>query len=272
MSNYVLDPNKFHLSKVIRIVALAIKFSNLLKNSKINKARRKTKGLETATYKEIQAISEKVIDLAEDYYFQKASLEVRYFVKETKSTELSKEKDGKLLYTGRILPTNSTSITSSMTNTMQDLSAATFCVRIVDKYSPLAYAIINGIHWNDKVAQHYGVETVRKSVLKKLILLKVAPLSKTSKDYVKGADTSKRKLLAEYNLNTAPAFYITQVDLTATFKAYSKHNKRTTLKIWLVVFCCATTTTINIKVMEDYSTTAFIQAFTRLSCEVGYSK
>ena len=73
-----------------------------------------------------------------------------------------------------------------------------------------------------------------------------------------------------YKLKIAPAFYITQVDLTGPFKAYSKHNKRTTLKIWLVVFCCATTTTINIKVMEDYSTTAFIQAFTRFSCEVGY--
>ena len=78
--------------------------------------------------------------------------------------------------------------------------------------------------------------------------------------------------VSENNLKIAPAFYITQVDLTGPFKAYSKHNKRATLKIWLVVFCCATTTTINIKVMEDYSTTAFIQGFIRFSCEVGYPK
>ena len=76
----------------------------------------------------------------------------------------------------------------------------------------------------------------------------------------------------EYNLKISPAFYITQVDLTGPFKAYSEHNKRTTIKIWLVVFCCATTMIINIKVMEDYSTTAFIQAFTWFSCEVGYPK
>ena len=73
--------------------------------------------------------------------------------------------------------------------------------------------------------------------------------------------------VSEYNLKIAPASYITQVHLTGPFKAYSKHNK-----IWLVVFCCATTTTINIKVMEDYNTTAFIQAFTRFSCKVGYPK
>ena len=78
--------------------------------------------------------------------------------------------------------------------------------------------------------------------------------------------------VSEYNLKIAPAFYITQVDLSRPFKTDSKHNKRTTLKIWLVVFCCATTTTITIKVMEDYSTTAFIQAFTRFSCKVGHPK
>ena len=56
------------------------------------------------------------------------------------------------------------------------------------------------------------------------------------------------------------------------FKAYSTHNKRTTLKIWLVVFRLATTSTIKIKVMEDYSSTSFIQAFTRFACEVGNPK
>ena len=59
---------------MIRIVALVIKFVNLLKSTKINKDRRKSKGLETATDIDTQSISEKDIDLAEDYYFKKASL------------------------------------------------------------------------------------------------------------------------------------------------------------------------------------------------------
>ena len=110
-------------------------------------------------------------------------------------TKSSKEKGGKLLYTGRILPTNSTWITGSMTNTMQDLSAATFSLPIVDKHSPLAYAIIKDIHWNDKVAQHSGVETVWRHVLKRAYIIEVHAIVKTSKDYVKGTDISKRKLL-----------------------------------------------------------------------------
>ena len=49
-----------------------------------------------------EPISEKDIDLAENYYFKKASLEVRHFGKEGQYTKFSKEKDGKMLYTGQI--------------------------------------------------------------------------------------------------------------------------------------------------------------------------
>ena len=162
---------------------------------------------------------------------------------------------------------------------MQDSSAATFCVPIVDKHSPLAYAIINDIHWNNKVAQHSGVKMVWRYVLKKAYIIEGRSIVKNIKRLCQRCRYLKKKTIdiimgpvSEYNSKIAPAFYINQVDLTGPFKAYSKHNKRTTLKIWLVVFCCATTTTINIKVMKDCSTTPFIQAFTRFSCKVGYPK
>jgi len=60
--------------------------------------------------------------------------------------------------------------------------------------------------------------------------------------------------------------------LAGPFAAYSHHHKRATIKIWLVVYCCATTTAVKIKVMEDYGTTAFLNTFTRFSCDVGYPK
>ena len=72
--------------------------------------------------------------------------------------------------------------------------------------------------------------------------------------------------VSKYNMMIASAFYnISQVDLARPFKSYSHMNKRATMKIVLVMFCCMTTTTTNIKVMEDYSSPSFIQAFTRLS-------
>ena len=38
----------------------------------------------------------------------------------------------------------------------------------------------------------------------------------------------------------APAFYGAQVDISGPLKANSPHNKRATIKIWHVVFCCMT--------------------------------
>ena len=78
--------------------------------------------------------------------------------------------------------------------------------------------------------------------------------------------------VSPYQLKIAPAFYATQTDIAGPFNAYSSHNKRTTIKVWMVVFCCTATTTTAIKIMESYNTTAFIQAFIRFSCDVGYPK
>ena len=72
--------------------------------------------------------------------------------------------------------------------------------------------------------------------------------------------------ISKYNLTIESAFYISQVDLAGPFKAYSPHKKGATIKIWLAVFCCSTTSSTNIKVMDTYDFSSFILAFTRSSC------
>ena len=79
-------------------------------------------------------------------------------------------------------------------------------------------------------------------------------------------------LVSPHNLIIAPAFYVSQVDLAGPFSAHCHHHKRNTIKVWLVVFCCATTATTSVKVMEDYSTTSFVQAFTRFASDAGFPK
>ena len=118
-----------------------------------------------------------------------------------------------------------------MTNTMHDLSASTFCVPIVDKHSPLAYAIINDIHWNNKVAQHTSVEMVWRYVLKKAYIIEGCSIVNNIKRLCQRCRYLKKKTLdimtsaiSEHNLKIAPAFYITMVDLTGPFKAYSKQH------------------------------------------------
>ena len=74
------------------------------------------------------------------------------------------------------------------------------------------------------------------------------------------------------NLCIAPAFFISQVDLFGPFCSYSNVNKRASIKIWFVIFCCCSTGAVDLKIMEDYSTSSFILAFIRFSCKVGYPK
>ena len=78
--------------------------------------------------------------------------------------------------------------------------------------------------------------------------------------------------VSHHSLRIAPEFYATQVDLCGPFKAYSPHNKRRTIKIWLAVYNCMYTSTTLIKVMENYSTTTSIQPYVQFFCKVDYLK
>ena len=71
-----------------------------------------------------------------------------------------------LYYNGRILPTDNIKITGVVSTVMKDLAEDTFCVSIIYKHSPLAYSLINEVHWHSKAPMHSRVETVWRYVLK----------------------------------------------------------------------------------------------------------
>ena len=202
-----------------------------------------------------------------------ATNEVKQFTKSKCYIDVSEEMNGILYHTGRILPTQEFSVISAMTEVMHDLVPSTFCIPIVDKHSPLAYAVINEVHWFNKIAKHKGVETVLRYTMQYCFILEGRELVKRVR---KGCERCrylwKRAIgismgtVSSYNLTVAPAFYISQIDLAGPFKTYLP------VKIYFTVFCCSTTTTVSIKIMEDYSAAAFLQAFIRFSCEVGYPK
>ena len=175
------------------------------------------------------------------------------------------------------LPTDNIKITGGMSTVMKDLAADTFCVPIIYKHSPLAYSLINEVHWHSKAAMHSGVETVWRYVLKTGFIIFGRDLVKKIKTQCERYRYLRKKVIdvemgpiSKHSITIAPAFYATHTAICGPFKAYSLHHKRTTIKIWLIIYCCISTSTTNIKVMDDYSTQAFIQAFIRFSCEVGY--
>ena len=184
-----------------------------------------------------------------------------------------------LYYTGRILLNQLIQHIGNPTDVMLDLSLTLFFAPIIHKNSLIVYSIISDIHWYHKVAKHSGVETLMRYVLQKVYVIEGRSLMKQIRKRCERCRYLLKRCInvamgpiSKYNLTIAPPFYITQVDLAGPFKAYSSHNKRATIKIWLAVFCCSTTSTTNIKVMDTYDSNSFILAFTHFSCQVGYPK
>ena len=270
-SNYLIDPNRHKFSKVVRIVAIVRRFIKLCCHLK------KKSSFKASSKMEIILNDDELMN-SEKYFYRKATQELKKFVEKSKLGKISIEKDGILYHIGRILPTDTISVAGRLTTTMKDLTSTTFCVPIIDKHSPLAISIINDIHWNSSV-KHSGIETTWRYVLMKVFILEGRSLVKSIRSSCERCRFISKKTidvemgpLSQDNLVIAPAFYITQADLAGPFLSYSQHHKRTTVKIWLIVFCCATTTSVSIKVMEDYSTTAFLQSFIRFSFQVGYPR
>ena len=225
------------------------------------------------------SFTQPILSKHENYFYQKATEEVKEFSKPSKYEKISSEKEKMFYCTGRILPNQDIQHTGNPTDIMLDLSLTSFFVPIIHKNSPIAYSIISDIHWYHKVAKHSGVETLMRYVLQKVYVIEGRSLMKQIRKRCERCRYLLKRCInvamgpiSKYNLTIAPPFYITQVDLAGPFKAYSSHNKRETIKIWLAVFCCSTTSTTNIKVMDTYDSNSFILAFTRFSCEVGYPK
>ena len=187
-------------------------------------------------------------------------------------------KDQLLIYVGRILPSDKITIVGRFTEAMKDLSQHMFNVPILDKDSPIAYAVAFDVHWNHPVCSHSGVETTLRFIMKKVYIMEGRSLVKSIRRNCqrcrfllkKSIDVSMGPI-SNANLTIAPAF-LCQVDLSGPYNAFSPLHKRTTVKVWITVFCCCTTSAINIKMMDDYSTDSFIMSFTRFACDHGFPR
>ena len=147
------------------------------------------------------------------------------------------------------------------------------------KHSPIAYAILNEVHSHHPDVKHPGVETTLRHTQQIAYIIGGRELVKRYGKNCMRCRVLNRNVvkvllgpLHECQLKIEPAFYRSQVDLFGPFDSCDNTNKRKSVKIWFVVFCCITTSAIDIRVMEDYSTESFLLAFTRFSCRVGYPK
>ena len=317
-AEYIIDPNRYRFPKVVRVHALVVRFvRNFVKKWSRDKksilqlsdshfsqfSKNMLGDLNTEKYLVtcgnvysvrnsaglvsyfssppglVVCISDEDLTLALNYFYRKCTLEVKQFVDKKSYENISVEKNGILYYSGRILPSQEFGGILKLSDVMLDLTSTTFSVPLVDRKSPVAYALVNDVHWNSPVAKHSGNETVWRYVLKCAYIIEGKELVRSfRRDCTRCRYLAKRTVdvvmgpISKVNLMLAPAFYISQVDITGPVKAYTVHNRRCSVNVWFLVFCCCTTGAVSVKVMEDYSTSAFMLGFIRFSCSVGYPK
>ena len=138
----------------------------------------------------------------------------------------------------------------------------------MDRFSPVAFAISMEVHWYHPDVKHKGIESLLRQTetvahISNCKMCRI--LNKKSVEAVMGP-------IQNVNLCIAPCFYACQIDIFGPLKSYSNVNKRASIKVWFLVFCCCTTGAVDVRLMDDYSTDSFILAFIRFSCRYGYPR
>ena len=289
---YIIDPNKYTFAKVVRIVSVVMKFVRKMLfviNRNFHYSGKTMPSSDSPNTADKRFLSETVVDPdleftdldrqnALHYFFRKASEELRSFVHPKVYKKNSFEMNDIIYYSGRVLNSDIT-YECEMSQRMIDLSKDTFIVPMIDRFSPIAYAIVNHYHWEDKTVKHRGIETTIRAIMGFVHILHVRELVKSVKRNCKRCRYILKRTVeiimgpaSVDQLCVAPPFYVTQTDLCGPFKAYSSHNKRATIKVYISVFVCCTTGMTSLKIMEGYDTNQFLNAFSRFACELGFPK
>ena len=212
------------------------------------------------------------VDKAENYFYYKATQEVLKFSPEKDYKETFVVRNGILHYVGRILDSQEI---CSPEDTMFDLTPLSFVRPIVDRYSPVGYSVM--LHSHESISHH---KSATASLLESRSLAFILRGRDLATEIVKSCRPCIRfrtKLvevemgkLHQSRLTIAPVFYCCQVDLFGPLIAICEHQHRSTVKIYGVVFKDPGSCAVSIHVMQNYSTPAFLQAYTRFAARYGH--
>ena len=279
-SQYLVDPCFKPWPKYLRVMATVIRCFKIwrYKSSKY-------KGQMEPKLFQLDGINCVIVNLTsadlEDarlYTFRKTSREVKYFNKPEAYKNLSVERDGILMYSGRILNGEKP---DSIAGAMLDLGPLTFCQPIIDRYSPVSYSIM--LHVHNSINHHGGARSTYRRSAELAHILKGSALSEEVWDSCPHCQRYKMRLLkAELGkihptrFTPAPPFYFCQSDLVGPWIARCENHPRNggrfgDVKIWGAVFKCCTTLAIAVEVMSDYTAASYIDAYTRFSARYGHS-
>ena len=274
-SDYLVDPNLYIWTKVTRIMGYVLRFV------------RKIRPTFAPLWKPPQSpifplvdgepvdpllLSKYEITYAENYFFSMGTKEVKQFCPRKDYKDCTIEKNGILYYTSRILDGQ---CIEDPEKVMLDLDPLSFVRPVLERYSPVSYSVM--LYAHGVTARHRNSTcTLRESRSIAFIFrgrdlaVEVREGCVACRRYrVRVVDVEMGNI-HENRLTIAPAFYLVQVDLFGPYQAVCEHNHRSVVKCYGVVFKDPSTSAVAIYMMQNYSTSAFLQAYTRFSSRYGH--
>ena len=110
------------------------------------------------------------VGLVKCHFYKKATVEIKQFLSKNVYKHISKERNEVLYFIGRILPSQDGKL--NLSDVCVDLTTVSFCVPLVDKFSPLAYALINEIDWYNNADASIPEMKLLRGMSKKLHILR----------------------------------------------------------------------------------------------------
>ena len=222
------------------------------------------------------------VQLALQYYFKLATMEVKKFNSKQMLDKIAVEEDGLLLSRSRIHDVLNFVETGDLE--IKDLGPLNIRAKVplADKYSPLSYAIATDVHYSC----HKGAETCYRISLEQVHIIQGFGLFKELDSECIKCKKKRGKFsevlmgpVADNQLTVAPAFYCCQIDLFGPVKVFcpgferdTRSSKAKETKNWILVGACPTTKALNIQVVDKSDSRGILEALVRLGCEASWPK
>ena len=144
---------------------------------------------------------------------------------------------------------------------LESFTGVKFKVPVIDRFSPIALSVANYMHF--ELVKHRGAETVHRISLQHIRIISGRSLMKEIR---KNCIYCQKLLLkhiqqimgplADQQLSISPIFFFTLIDAWGPLRSYVPGYQKSTRagskshEIYIVVFACSATGTLNVQVME----------------------
>ena len=219
--------------------------------------------ISTNTGKKRLSLSDSDLSLGLEYIYRKASTELMHFNDSKLVEKIGVLSDGIVYCKSRIEEGQNLRVVGGLEEfiNLQSFTGIDFNVPVIDRYSPIAISLAYYIHYS--VVKHRGSETTFRMSLQFAKILGGRVLMK----HIRDECTFCQKLLLRYvrqtmgplsdqQLSISPVFYYCLADAWGPLRAYVPNYQRNTragdktYDIYMLIFGCAATSTINCQVME----------------------